>query len=195
MNNIIAALRVDRPVDLEKLYCGDRLALWQDKGCVYFSLSESAWPLRLDDVLTIFHSLTGFDASPGLVVVWRFSGLSTEVSQLPTLLARWQETGEPPLLSIIDLTLGHSRHFTRGMAAFVEFELAVIFHGPVYSRLAARNLARLARYALMHGGLSQDSCYEATDGSTMRLIWSDDASPENMVTIDLRSIQNGAGSD
>lgn len=87
-----------------------------------------------------------------------FSGQITQSADAVALVEAWQETAEPPILSIIQLVLGAPEvgHKTYGLVAFADYELSVRFNDPVYSRDAARDLARLARYVLAHGDFRQN---------------------------------------
>ncbi len=107
----------------------------------------------------------------GAKLHWRFSSVVMPVVELANLLQRWDETGEPPLLSIIDLVVGEDQHLTGGMAAFVGYEIAAQFSTPEQSRDAARILGRVARHALMTGGLDRATVFEGFDGQALRLDW------------------------
>jgi hypothetical protein len=129
------------------------------------------------------------------MLIWAFSSVAIPVVDLARLLQRWDETGEPPVLSIIALDSQKNSHVTRGLAALVGHEFAVRFDRRSHVRNAARNLIRLARYAMMNGGLARDVIYEGVDGEVLRLEWADSATSPVMVTIVLQSIRNGYGSD
>lgn len=139
----------------------------------------------ITSLFRIMQCVAQIGASQNTKMVWTFSAVAVDMSELTALLDRWAETHEPPVLSIIALTLGKRRHETRGMETLVGFELAATFDGPAQSRDAARTLARLARYALMHGGIAQGSVFEAVDGRLLHLNWQDCPSATHMVTIAL----------
>jgi hypothetical protein len=122
---------------------------------------------------------------PGALLVWQFSQVAVPATALPALLERWDATGEPPVLSIIDFVLGEHTHTTCGMRAFVGHEIAVTFRLVVQARDAARTLARLARHAMMTGSLDTDVLFEAPGGQmlTLWLVWDPEAG--NMVTATL----------
>ena len=69
------------------------------------------------------------------------------------------------------------------MAAFTGLEFAVEFTDWARSREAARNLARLARDALIKGNIERTTKYEAIDGRLLRLLWQDGSQSPAMVTI------------
>ena len=116
-------------------------------------------------------------------IIWAFSSVEIVIRDLSVILERWRDTNEPPLLSIIALHLGDERHVTSGMAAFTGLEFAVEFTDWARSREAARNLARLARYALIKGNIERTTKYEAIDGRLLRLLWQDGPQSPAMVTI------------
>lgn len=114
---------------------------------------------------------------------WAFSSVEIASTELSGLLRRWEETGEPPVLSIMTVELGKEQHVTDGLAQFAGHELAVRFGNPDLTRKAARSLIRLARYALMTGGISRNVVYEEINGCALHLEWPNDGSDLNMVTI------------
>lgn len=115
--------------------------------------------------------------------VWMSSQVETASTDLSVLQCRWDETEEPPVLSIIALELGQRLHVTRGLAPFVGHEVAVRFAKFEQSRDAARSVVRLARAALMNGPIVRHCDYEGIDGRTLDLHWSDDGETPAMVTI------------
>ena len=119
----------------------------------------------------------------GAKLHWQFSSVAVPVVEMANLLQRWDETGEPPILSIIDLVVGQDQHVTGGMADFVGYEIAARFGAPEQSRDAARILGRLARHALMNGGLDRAVAYEGFDGRALRLDWTECSDKPKMVTI------------
>jgi hypothetical protein len=135
---------------------------------------------------TIRHVLWIAEALSGGVefrLTWDFSSVAIQSTEIRTLRDRWDETDEPPLLSIIDLQMGERRHATHGLALFAGHELAVEFDDPGRSRDAARILARLARHALMNGGLARNLVYEGLGGHPLRLVWPDELCLQVIVTI------------
>jgi hypothetical protein len=116
-------------------------------------------------------------------LTWEFSSVAIQSTEIRALRDRWDETDEPPLLSIIDLQMGERRHATHGLAVFGGHELAVEFDDRERSRDAARILARLARHALMNGGLARNLGYEGLGGRPLRLVWPDEVCLPAMVTI------------
>jgi hypothetical protein len=141
---------------------------------------------RRPSVKDLFKIMQWVAQHPGAAktrLMWTFSSVAVDVSELPSLLDRWIETGEPPILSIIALEIGPHRHTTRGMDVLVGFELAAEFRDSSQSRDAARTLARLARFALMNGGLTADSRFESADGRLLHLNWRDAPGAIKMVTI------------
>ncbi len=137
---------------------------------------------------TIHHVLRIAGASSGGIefrLTWVFSSVAIQSTEIRALRARWDETGEPPLLSIIDLKMGDRRHVTHGLAAFAGHELTAEFSDPGRSRDAARVLVRLARHALMNGGLVREIAYEGLDGRPLHLVWPDEPPNAVMVTMAL----------
>jgi hypothetical protein len=116
-------------------------------------------------------------------VIWAFSSVAIPVADLCTILDRWNTTGEPPLLSIVALEIESNQLATRGLAAFIGYEIAARFGDQAKSRSAAQIVSRLARHALMHGGLAADAAYEAVDGQRLRLDWSARSAAQAVVTI------------
>lgn len=164
------------------------------QNAVLFGLRDGHGPLLLADVRAVMHGIADCAVKSDTRLVWRFSSLSVSHAELCSLSTRWDETGEPPLLSFIGVDLGARRHLTRGMAAFIGYEIAAEFDDRSLARHAARNLARLARHALMHGGLAPDESYQATDGTRLGLTFADDDSLPKLVTIVFQSIRNGFAS-
>jgi hypothetical protein len=160
----------------------DLLIEWQGN-IVRLGVNQVAAPLTLKSLYTIMQYVEQSAVRRDAKLVWSFSSVVIEVGDLRTLLDRWDETREPPLLSIIALDMGAHRHTTRGLAAFVGYELAAKFDNAGQSRDAARNLTRLARHAIMNAGLSADTIYEAIDGSPLCLDWSGNQASPAMVTI------------
>ena len=119
----------------------------------------------------------------GAKLCWQFSSVVLPVEDLDGLLQRWDETGEPPLLSIVDLIVGDDQHITGGMATFVGYEVATRFGAAEQSRDAARILGRLARHTLMTGGLDRATVFEGFDGQTLRLDWTECTGRPKLVTI------------
>ena len=113
---------------------------------------------------------------------WAFSPVMIPASDLSSLLRRWDETAEPPVLSIIDLQIGDAQHVTSGLKAFIGHEIAAHFDEESKSREAARNLARLSRHALMHGHIDILAQYFLPDGEPLAMTWSSAPEP-GMVTI------------
>jgi hypothetical protein len=159
------------------------LVIERHDNIVWLGVKETETKLTLKILHRIMqlvgHSAVRRDAK----LMWSFSSVAIEVADLCALLDRWNETGEPPLLSIIALVLGDDRHVTRGMAAFVGYEIAAHFADPAQSRDAARNLARLARQAIINGGLAEDATYEAVDGHPLRIDWGHRDDAASMVNI------------
>lgn len=108
-----------------------------------------------------------------------FSGQTTQANDVPALLQQWNDTGDPPVLSIIALVLGAERvgHQTHGLAAFVGYELAAGFSDETFSRDAARDLARLARYILMSGDVRANQEFIGVNGSIV-FLGPDDPMPD-----------------
>jgi hypothetical protein len=159
------------------------LLIERQDNIIRFGITEAAAPLTLRNIYSVMHLVAQSSIRRDTKLVWAFSSVAIEVAELPALLDRWDETREPPLLSIIALDLGKHRHVTRGMAALVGYEIAATFNESVHSHDAARNLARLARYAIMNSGLVVDAKYESVDGRLLNLDWCDHASSPAMVTI------------
>lgn len=116
-------------------------------------------------------------------LTWAFSSIVVPVADLRGLAEAWGSTGEPPVVSIIDLQLGDDRHLTHGLIPFLGHELEVRFGDPVIARDAARNLMRLARHALATGELLRRLDYTGVDGEALELRWSMDDNRTIMVTI------------
>lgn len=140
-------------------------------------------PLSASTIRTIMELAVDSRLSSTAQITWVFSSVVLSVCDIGAALSRWDDTGEPPLLSIIAIDIGHESHVTRGMAAFTGYEFAARFSDPSQSRDAARNLARLARHAMLMGELRQDADYEAIDGHPLRLTWQDSPGEPRMVTI------------
>jgi hypothetical protein len=104
-----------------------------------------------------------------LTLTWEFSQVSVAIVNLPILLDQWEDSGQPPVLSIVALELGKSSHHVRGVEAFAGHRLSVNFGDPAQSREAARNLARLARYALVNGAIDDQLAYEGVNGEILAL--------------------------
>jgi hypothetical protein len=135
---------------------------------------------------TIRHVLSIAEALSGGIefrLTWDFSSVAIPSTDIRALRERWDETDEPPLLSIIDLRMSTRHHITHGLAVFAGHELAVSFDEPERAREAAGALARLARHALMNGGLTRNLIYEGLDGKPLRLVWPDEPCSPAMVTM------------
>lgn len=193
MNLVIAAFDIGRDVTIASSDLTPSLTVLRDEKLCSFGLRDCR-RLLLDDVHAIMRCVAKAGGALDKDLVWRFSSVSTKCAELGDILTRWDTTGEPPILSFIGLDLGDCRHTTRGLTAFFGYEIAAKFFDASTARHAARNLVRLARYALMHGGLSRAESYQATDGATLDLIWSDSPTSGNVVTIVFRSIHNGPSS-
>lgn len=186
MNFAIADVELDEWIELDKISAGSRLAVRRDANVMRIGLHDSRGLLQLEDVRAVMLYIAQNVVTHGRRLVWLFSSRSVICTEFADLLTRWEETGEPPLLSFIGFDLGSRRHTTRGMAAFTGYEITADFLDPSRARYAARNLARLARHALMQGGLSRDEAYEATDGAILRLVWHDKESLPKLVTVVFR---------
>jgi hypothetical protein len=150
---------------------------------VQLGVKAATAPLTLQIIYAIMLCVDQSAVRRDAKLIWSFSSVAIEVAELGALIERWDETGEPPLLSIIALVLGKDRHVTRGMTVFVGYELAAQVADPAQSRNAASNLARLARHAIINGGLAVDTLYDAVDGDPLRLDWGEAATSPAMVTI------------
>jgi hypothetical protein len=121
---------------------------------------------RLLCVRALIMMLADLDAHRDCSLTFPFSGQTTLASQAPALLQAWEETGDPPVFSIIALVLGVSEtgHRTNGLTAFVGYELSARFLDEADSRDAARDLARLARYILMNGDIQTHQEFVGVNG-------------------------------
>ncbi len=115
-------------------------------------------------------------------LIWTFSQVTIPVGHVRGVLENWELADVPPVLSIVRLILGRTEHRTEGMSLFTGGELGARFSDGRSSRDAARNLARLARYAL-ENELDRERVYEGVDRRPLRLEWSADTSASVMVTI------------
>lgn len=183
MNIFFARLRLGgdcAAVDFES----DRHLLLERRGDeIWFGVERDGVRLLIESIYAIMRSVVTSTVCRDAELVWLFSSVAVRVADMPLLLARWRETGEPPLLSIIALDLAETRHGTVGLKAFCGFELAATFRDSFQSRDAARNLALLARHVLMKGGLAQDVAYRAIDGDILRLDWSPTTASPDLITI------------
>lgn len=151
--------------------------------------------ISIECVRTVMAILVRTVSTPRAKVLWITSGISSSVSDIGSLLATWNMTGEPPVLPIVGIDLGSDRHRTRGLALFAGFECEARFHDNADRRSAAINLSLFTCRALMDGGLDDGVCYEGLGGQPLRIIRSSDAASGNMVAIILPSVRNGAGSN
>lgn len=183
MNIFFADLDLGDDDDEYALVPHQDLLIERQGNIVRLGVADTAAKLTLQIVHSIMQTVDQSTVRRDAKLIWSFSSVSIVVSDLRALLDRWDDSGEPPLLSIIALVLGEARHVTRGLAAFVGHEIAAQFADPKQSRDAARNLARLARYAIVNGGLAKDATYEAIDGHSLRIDWSHSNKPVSMVNI------------
>jgi hypothetical protein len=81
---------------------------------------------------------------------WTFSPATVSCADALKVAARWDETGEPPIFSLVSLEFGAETVRTTGLKAFAELEIEL---RNVQSRTSdAMNLtARLARHVLLFG--------------------------------------------
>jgi hypothetical protein len=141
--------------------------------------------LQLPLVRSVMNCVDGSAVDRGATLVWAFSSVAVTIGTLRTLLDAWDETGQPPVLSIVGLELGDHRHDIIGVEAFAGHALSAEFVDPARSRDAARNLARLARHALVNGALDRWAVYEGVESRVLTLRWLPDAVSPDMVTIAL----------
>jgi hypothetical protein len=149
--------------------------------CIGFASEDERLPLAVAH--RIFTCAYALSADTTLKLTWNSSSIQTDSSELAALMRRWNETAEPPVLSIIGIELGEYRHATRGLTTFAGHELQARFPMADQSRDAARSLVRLTRYALTNGGIVRDCEYQCIDGSALRLDWPDEGAISSMVTI------------
>lgn len=132
----------------------------RDKESGVVSLPEIAFALRILDALSVVAEV---------VLTWEHVNIAIEGHVARALLNRWSETEEPPALSIVSLELDVSqadafRHLSHGLRAFTGQEIAFEFVSLEDSQEAARLLARVIRYALMHGPVSEAASFRSLDG-------------------------------
>jgi hypothetical protein len=139
--------------------------------------------LQLPLVRSVMNCVDGSAVDRGATLVWTFSSVAVTIGTLRTLLDAWDETGQPPVLSIVGLELGDHRHDIIGVEAFAGHKLSAEFVDPARSRDAARNLARLARHAVVNGALDRRAVYEGVESRVLSLRWPPDAGSPDMVTI------------
>ena len=145
--------------------------------------SEDEELLHLSTVRQAMQIVDQCAAECTAVMRWAFSSVRVSVNELAPLLRRWDETSEPPILSIIDLQIGDAQHMTNGLKVFIGHEIAARFADENKSRDAARSLARLSRYALIHGRIDPSIEYHLLDGHPLDLKWTGAEEPEKLVTI------------
>jgi hypothetical protein len=183
MNIVLARLDLpDRLVDLAADVPVD-LFVEQKDTMIWVGIRDDNRLSRLNALYAIMKWASQFTLAQESKLVWTFSSVELEIGTLPALLDRWDETGEPPLFSIVALKPGERRHVTWGLADLVGFELAVRFGASSQSHDAARQLTRLARHVLMTGGIARDATYEALDGSKLHLEWTPDSGSTRLITI------------
>jgi hypothetical protein len=150
---------------------------------VRLGIDSDATHLRLSDVRLVMQCVASCVRDRDTRLVWTFSAVEIEIGDLPDLINEWWETDQPPVLAILALNLGKHRHTIGGAEAFIGRQLAAEFANPASSRDAARNLAILARYAMVNGTLDRHAVYEGVDRRVLTLKWSSDAESPAMVTI------------
>ena len=183
LNKYFADIDLSEGCDRFDLIPSDDLMIDRQGKIVRLGIKNAAALLTLTNLYSVMLYVERSAVSRSAKLIWSFSSIAVVVADLRPLLDRWDETGEPPILSIIALDIGDNRHLTRGLWAFVGYELAVKFDAPLQSRDGARNLVRLARYAIMNGGLTDEAVYQAIDGKALRLDWSERGKPTALVTI------------
>jgi hypothetical protein len=131
-----------------------------------------------------------FNAHDPAKLTFTFSDCQIPSAAAEGLMESWAETGEPPVLSIVKLRLGNQNagHMTRGLAAFAGLELAAEFRDEQYSRDAARDLARLARYVLMTGAIDARKEFIGVNG-TLEILEPHDPPPRGGYWMRLRPVQ------
>lgn len=133
---------------------------------------------RLHPALTVGHIRGALDILAAMPVRdvlefrWTFSNVAIEPRDAASLLQRWVETGEPPVLSIIALHLeeileNDRTHYTHGLHAFVGHELAISLQNGLRSRDAAGLLAKVARHALKRGPIAVGARFAGSDGTQL----------------------------
>jgi hypothetical protein len=145
--------------------------------------------LVLDEIHAAMHLLWLIAPPAECYLTWAASSLVIPGTEVNVLLARWAESGEPPVLSIIDLELerridGGFEHRTIGLRPFADQEICARFGSVRESESAARILARLARHALSHGPISPGFRFFTPDRQLLTLEWNpSDNDNQTMVTI------------
>lgn len=147
--------------------------------------------MNLSHVRAVMHCVQASGVDRDAALVWSFSLVRVVVNALTDLQREWDESGQPPILSIIGLQFGDHQHEADGIRAFVGYRLAARFGDPAQSRDAARNLMRLARHAMVHDGLDPLTTYEGVDQRGLLLEWHPDTAAPDLVTIVLQSVRNG----
>ena len=160
-----------------------RLITDQAKDHIRVGIASFDGLLSLSVAHQIFTCAEAASANADLKLIWHSSSVETHSIELARLMQRWNETQEPPVLSIVALDLGEQRHVTRGLQMFAGYELAVRFKESETARDAARTLARLAREALINGRILPDRTYEGLAGRALHLEWSGNDEAPPMVTI------------
>jgi hypothetical protein len=144
----------------------DRIALHRK------SVTEQGFALTLNDVRVAISVLKYVASWRACRLTWRTSEIVVESDMAGTLLTRWAETNEPPILNIVRICWDHSEATpetltTLGLFPFVRQEIRVQFHPPHGDHYAARTLARLARHALMEGPIADGHKFAGIDGETL----------------------------
>jgi hypothetical protein len=125
--------------------------------------SDNQFGVGLDNVYDALSLLMSFEERGGATLTWSASELSIASADAAKLLARWDETREPPTLRIIRLAWDDRKadeQFieTFGLIPFSGQEVEIWSRGdnPEY---AARTLARIARHVLLHGPIFHEETF------------------------------------
>jgi hypothetical protein len=152
-------------------------------GVVRLGIDGDAAHIRLSDTRLVMQCVASNIRDRDARLVWTFSAVEIEIGDLQGLIEEWREADQPPVLSIVALNLGKHQHTIGGAEAFIGHQLSAEFSNPASSRDAARNLAILARHAMVTGTLDRHAIYEGVDRRVLTLKWSSDAESPAMVTI------------
>jgi hypothetical protein len=162
----------------------DRIALHRK------SVTEQGFALTLDDVRVAITVLQYVASRRACRLTWRTSEIVVESDIAGTLLTRWAETNEPPILNIVRICWDHNKATpetltTLGLFPFVGQEIRVQFHPPRDDHYAARTIARLARHALMAGPIADGHKFAGIEGETLRAQHVHDNAAGTMINVRL----------
>jgi hypothetical protein len=118
MNNVFASLDLATVAEIDVI-SPHGLGISRQGTLLQFDIDDPSSGLTLDTVYAAMQWVEQSAVPRHVRLIWSFSSIAVPVAEVRRLLDCWDETGEPPLLSIIALELGDYRHVTRGTAAFI----------------------------------------------------------------------------